>query len=75
EPHVLILCSDGLHGTLDEGELAGLARQSILAEGSVGKVARTLGEEALRRGADDNVSVVALTFKAWAADKAGSAGP
>ncbi len=71
EPHILILCSDGLHGTLDDRALARLARQSILAEGSIRGVARTLGEEALRRGADDNVSVVALTFKAWARDEKG----
>lgn len=64
EPHIVILCSDGLHGTLDDQTLARLARKAILAERDLRRVARTLGEEALRRGSDDNVSVVTLTFKA-----------
>ena len=65
EAHVLVLCSDGLHGTLDDETVARLTRRSILAEGGVRDVARTLGEEALRQGADDNVSAVALTFRPW----------
>lgn len=65
DPHLLLLCSDGLHGVLDDDAIATVTRQSVTAAGGVRGVARALGEEALRRGGDDNVSVIALTFKPW----------
>lgn len=58
EPHLALLCSDGLHARLDEEAILEIARASA----GIKELARELGEEALRRGADDNVTVAAVAF-------------
>ena len=60
EEHVVILCSDGLHGPVADAELEALVRDA----GDIRDIAREAGERALRSGGEDNVSVVALSFGA-----------
>ena len=58
EPHVILLCSDGLHGMLDDDAIEAKVRETP----GIRDVARELGEEALRRGGDDNVTIAAIEF-------------
>jgi PPM family protein phosphatase len=58
EPHLALLCSDGLHSVLDEATILQIAETSQ----GIKELARELGEEALRRGAEDNVTVAAVAF-------------
>lgn len=53
----LLLCSDGLSNMLSTDEIA-----DILQEGDGGVACDRLLEEALQRGATDNVSVIVCTF-------------
>jgi PPM family protein phosphatase len=59
EPHVLLLCSDGLHGVLDDDAILAKVREIP----DIRDLARELGEEALRRGGDDNVTIAAIEFE------------
>jgi serine/threonine protein phosphatase PrpC len=56
---VFLLCSDGLHGYVDEKEIA-----RLLARGSPERASEELVELTLANGAPDNVTVVAV----WASD-------
>ncbi|HEV2865291.1 MAG TPA: protein phosphatase 2C domain-containing protein [Allosphingosinicella sp.] len=56
---VFLLCSDGLHGYVEEQEIA-----RILARGSPERASEELVELTLRNGAPDNVTVVAI----WASE-------
>ncbi len=56
---VFLLCSDGLHGYVEEAEIA-----RLLARGSPERVSEELVEKTLAAGAPDNVTVVAI----WASD-------
>jgi len=56
---VFLLCSDGLHGYVDEKEIA-----RLLARGSPERAADELVELTLANGAPDNVTVVAV----WASE-------
>ena len=56
---VFLLCSDGLHGYVDEKEIA-----RLLARGSPERVSEELVELTLQNGAPDNVTVIAV----WASD-------
>jgi len=56
---VLLLCSDGLHGYVDEKEVA-----RLLARGSPERASEELVDLTLANGAPDNVTVVAI----WASD-------
>ena len=56
---VFLLCSDGLHGYVDEAEIA-----RLLARGSPERATEELVELTLANGAPDNVTVVAI----WASD-------
>ncbi len=56
---VFLLCSDGLHGYVDEKEIA-----RLLARGSPERASAELVELTLQNGAPDNVTVVAV----WASD-------
>jgi protein phosphatase len=58
EPHILILCTDGLHGVVSEQDLERTVRQTP----DIREVARALCDEALRRGGKDNVTVAAMAF-------------
>jgi protein phosphatase len=58
EPHVVILCTDGLHGVLTEQDIERTARQAS----DIRDVARALCDEAIRRGGKDNVTVAAMAF-------------
>ncbi len=52
----LMLCSDGLHGSLADDAIAATLGRSA----SVGEIAESLVEQALARGASDNVTVVVI---------------
>ena len=56
---VFMLCSDGLHGYVDEKEIA-----RLLARGSPERASEELVELTLQNGAPDNVTVIAV----WASD-------
>ena len=56
---VLLLCSDGLHGYVDEQDIA-----RLLARGSPERASEQLVDLTLANGAPDNVTVVAV----WASD-------
>ena len=58
EPHIVVLCTDGLHGVISEEEL----EQTVRRTPDIRNVARALCEEAIRRGGKDNVSVAAMAF-------------
>jgi serine/threonine protein phosphatase PrpC len=49
---LFLLCSDGLHGVVDDAEIATILRE----QGNAG--AQALIEASLERGAPDNVTVV-----------------
>jgi serine/threonine protein phosphatase PrpC len=54
----LLLCTDGLHAELDEGEIA----QLLGAAGTAGEACYTLVSSALRAGGHDNITVVSAFF-------------
>ena len=56
---VFLLCSDGLHGYVDESDIA-----RLLGRGSPERASEELVELTLRNGAPDNVTVVAV----WASE-------
>ena len=56
---VFLVCSDGLHGYVDEKEIA-----RLLARGSPEQASEDLVEVTLQNGAPDNVTVIAV----WASD-------
>ncbi len=56
---VFLLCSDGLHGYVDEKDIA-----RLLARSSPERVSEELVELTLQNGAPDNVTVIAV----WASD-------
>lgn len=58
EPHLVVLCTDGIHGFLSAEEIERLARSAP----DIRDVARSLCDEAVRRGGDDNVAAAALAF-------------
>jgi protein phosphatase len=58
EPHIVVLCTDGLHGVLAAEDVERTVRETS----DIREVARALCDEAIRRGAKDNVSVAALAF-------------
>ncbi len=51
-----LLCSDGLHGVVSDGELL----EFLAADGTVQEIADRLVQKALDNGADDNITVVVL---------------
>ena len=56
EGDVLLLCSDGLHGALMPGDIA-----SVLgSDRSIAEIPQVLVEDALARGASDNVTAVVI---------------
>ncbi|MEX0935429.1 MAG: protein phosphatase 2C domain-containing protein [Gemmatimonadota bacterium] len=58
DPFVLVLCTDGVHGVLDEEEILRVFRRTP----DVRDLARALGEDALINGGEDNVAVAAVRF-------------
>ncbi|MEX0843188.1 MAG: protein phosphatase 2C domain-containing protein [Gemmatimonadota bacterium] len=58
DPHIVLLCSDGVHSVLPLDELERIVRSTP----QIQDMARAIGEEALRRGSDDNVTAVVLQF-------------
>lgn len=54
---VLLLCSDGLHGEVDEAEIAGLVKEH---GGDPERLARACVSAALEAGGGDNVAVIAV---------------
>jgi PPM family protein phosphatase len=55
-PHLVILCSDGVHGVLGKARMT----EVILATPSVRDLARALSERALVAGGEDNVAVAVM---------------
>ena len=55
----LLLCSDGLHGTLDDNAIAQVLAGSSNAESA----ARTLVEDALAQGSKDNISALVVRYR------------
>lgn len=51
---ILLLCSDGLHGAMEEDEIAGVLR----SDGTLDEMCDTLVQTALVNGGTDNVTVV-----------------
>ena len=70
EPHIVVLCTDGLHGVISEEELERAVRRTP----DIRNVARALCEEAIRRGGKDNVSVAAMAFGGGIAGAASAGG-
>lgn len=58
EPHTVLLCSDGLYRALPDGHLM----RQVLAVADGEALARTLTEQALANGSDDNISVALIAF-------------
>jgi protein phosphatase len=58
DPHVVVLCTDGLHGVLQAEDVERTVRETA----DIRDVARALCDEAIRRGSKDNVTVAALSF-------------
>jgi PPM family protein phosphatase len=56
--HVVVLCSDGVHGVLDAEAIARVVQESP----HVRDTARLLCEEAIRNGTQDNVSAAVVAF-------------
>jgi protein phosphatase len=56
----LLLCSDGLHGVLDDEKLASMLTRSV----SLADLSRELVEAALSSGTSDNVTAVLVRYKA-----------
>lgn len=59
EPHLVLLCTDGLHKVLGPEDLAGALRN---AGEDLGRAATLLATEAYERGSDDNITVALLRF-------------
>lgn len=59
--HVVVLCSDGVHGVLDDQAIARVVRGSP----HIRDTARLLCEEAIRKGTQDNVSAAVVAFGGW----------
>lgn len=53
---IILLCSDGLHGTVADDRIA----ESVRRSGSVEEIARRLVDQALVSGGSDNVTVVVI---------------
>jgi protein phosphatase PTC2/3 len=59
----LVLASDGLWDKLQNGDVVRIARNHLQHHNNPEACARRLVEEALARGADDNISVILVCFK------------
>jgi PPM family protein phosphatase len=60
EPHLVVLCSDGVHSVLPMEDLDKVVRTAP----DLRAMARAIGEEALRLGSKDNVAAVVMQFGA-----------
>lgn len=58
EPHSVILCSDGLHGSVPDDSL----QQCVVHNRDVWAAAMCLADEAFRNGSKDNISVAVVRF-------------
>jgi len=56
---LIVLCTDGVWGHVEDHEFAGFA----LAEPSLEGYNQALIDEAIRRGSDDNLSLLSLRFR------------
>ena len=55
----MLLCSDGLHGLVEDGYIA-----SVLNDFSIEEAKQALIDKANEEGGDDNITVVIARFKA-----------
>jgi protein phosphatase len=60
EPHVVLLCSDGLHGTVSDEAI----RRCVSEMSSLSLAAERLANEAYGNGSKDNISVAIMRFGA-----------
>lgn len=58
ERHIVVLCTDGVHGVLSDAEIEDVVRSTP----EVADLARVLGERALLSGGEDNVAVAVMRF-------------
>jgi PPM family protein phosphatase len=58
EPHVIVLCSDGLHGSLGEGGFRACLREAADPQ----EAARLLAEAAHGNGSSDNITAAVVVF-------------
>src|SRR5690606_1958308 len=58
EPHIVVLCSDGLYRTLPDARI----RDELTGGPSLESALRTLGRLAVEYGSDDNVTLAAVAF-------------
>jgi serine/threonine protein phosphatase PrpC len=58
----LILASDGLWDSLKSGEAVDFVRKQLKLHGDVQRASEEIGQEALNRGGQDNVSVIIINF-------------
>ena len=58
EPHTVVLCSDGLHGSVPDLSL----QQCVIQNRDVWAAAMCLADEAFRNGSKDNISVAVVRF-------------
>lgn len=58
EPHSVVLCSDGLHGSVPAESL----QQCVIHNRDVWAAAMCLADEAFRNGSKDNISVAVVRF-------------
>jgi serine/threonine protein phosphatase PrpC len=58
DPHSVVLCSDGLHGSVPEDAL----QQCVVHNRDVWAAAMCLADEAFRNGSKDNISVAVVRF-------------
>ena len=57
-PHSIVLCSDGLHGSVSDSSL----QQCVINTRDVWAAAMCLADEAFRNGSKDNISVAVIRF-------------
>jgi protein phosphatase len=58
DPAIVVLCTDGVHGVLEGDDIMDLVKRTP----DIRDVARTIAEEALLRGGEDNVAAAAVRF-------------
>jgi PPM family protein phosphatase len=58
EAHTILLCSDGLHGVLDDAAIGGL----VTSAGDPSAAAQTLVHTAFENGSKDNITVALVAF-------------
>lgn len=72
EVEFIIVASDGLWDSLKSADAVNFVRKRLKEHGDVQRATEEVGQEALNRGAQDNVSVIIVDFARVKADTGGS---